>query len=359
MTEPLASPQAPPPCNNGGATYNDNPPPVQIHWARLVLPDTAPTWSTLRQLFPDLHRNQPGPVLWGWYDRTARILGRRALVGWCSAPSRRAVEGVVVELPGQACAHLGTDLPRVLTTLLKLGHATRADFALDDPTGALDRTRILEAERSHNIVTRYRGTRLPDGTRAALRQVTHILHGNIRTWSLYFGSPTSASQVRIYDKAAETGNAGHLVRLEFVARKSLAHRLLRAALERGGAPVRAEINARLRFTSPPPGQDTNRRRWPAAAWWRTIIGTPTATDRLAPAHPGPPRTLDDLRAYFRNTAAPTASAILAADHGDLSWLEATIAAAWPRVRPEHRALIALVADTASLVADTIQPQPHD
>lgn len=265
-----------------------------------------------------------------WYTDSARVLDT-GIVAWVTgSEERRQVWGVLVDLPGAACAGLGDRLVPFLRWALEHGgHCTRLDFAIDDFQGLLDKARLLAARDSGTIVTRWVDSLLYDKRRA----------GKPAGWSLYLGSRAGESFVRIYDKALEQSIEGtHWMRFEFQTNGKLADAIGRAYFERGSVAVIEQVNRRLRFAECE-GQDTNRRRLPTAAWWAEFIGSVEPGASLL-AGEKPKCTIETMGAWLEYQAAPTMAALVQADEGNAARLLEMIERGGPRLRPKHEAAIA-------------------
>jgi len=86
--------------------------------------------------------------------------------------------------------------------------------------------------------------------------------------TVYVGSRQSEQFLRIYDKAAEQGTAGHLTRVELELKGQPAHEAMHAIIKHGGEQT--TIAAFNRFF-----------RWSNAAWQDIICGNSATVERLA------------------------------------------------------------------------------
>jgi len=340
----------PPVGNHGGSTYTecDNTAhegqgsdlraragSLLLDYLRVRFVDDADTWAGLDAW---LGERSPRPFGWrGWYDRSASVL-EGGLVGWCGNRERAGIEGVLVDLPGRACASLGDRLIPFLRWCLDRGKVTRVDYAIDDTEGRLTRDRILDAEADGSLVMRWRG----------LNAMHKQVRGSIEGWTIYLGSRKSEAMIRIYDKAAERrakrGPAGtpaeSWVRLEFETKGDLADALAREYFDKGASAVVGQIARRVRFTVPSE-TDSNKRRWPAAPWWASLLGS---------VRPGPSLiagevaecTVDRLAAFVELQAGPALATVVAARGGDLGDVLGILRRSRRRLRPKHRAALAAV-----------------
>jgi phage replication initiation protein len=300
---------------------------VMLDYVRATLPADAEVWAELCEW---LGAMQERPIGWrGWYDKSAVVLDG-GLVAWCSRGEVAARQGVLVDLPGKACACLGERLIPFLAWCCERGRVRRVDFALDDRRGLLTYERLWAAVRSGACLSRAREVHGLEGAEAS--------SGERRGWTLYVGSRSSQAVIRLYDKAAEQHTEGAWVRCELEAKSDFADALARAVLAESVDVVLEQLNRRLRFAVPT--GDGNRGRWPVAPWWAEFIGS---LERGAPLTCGEPQeaTLARMREYVRRQAGPALAALMLADGGDLSWLSEVFADGERRLQPKHRAALAL------------------
>ena len=301
---------------------------VMLDYVRATLPADAEVWAELCEW---LGAMQERPIGWrGWYDKSAVVLDG-GLVAWCSRGEVAARQGVLVDLPGKACACLGERLIPFLAWCCERGRVRRVDFTLDDRRGLLTYERLWAAVRSGACLSRAREVHGLEGAEAS--------SGERRGWTLYVGSRSSQAVIRLYDKAAEQHIEGAWVRCELEAKSDFADALARAVLAESVDVVLEQLNRRLRFAVPT--SDRNRGRWPVAPWWAEFVGS---LERGAPLTCGEPQeaTLARMREYVRRQAGPALAALMLADGGDLSWLSEVFADGERRLKPKHRAALALV-----------------
>ena len=137
-------------------------------------------------------------------------------------------------------------------------HITRLDIAFDDMTGVFNIDEICDVVRSEHFVSRMNKY-----------QSIYSNAGN----AVYFGSKKSNVFIRIYDKASERGYDGekfHWVRLELqlkdVNAKGFVDKLQYQDLRDLYLGVlKNYISFRI------PTDDSNKRRWPEAQWWKDFI----------------------------------------------------------------------------------------
>jgi len=78
-----------------------------LDYVRATLPDDPETRAALAEWVGPAQVRAQG---WrGWYDSSATVLDG-GLIAWCRDPERAEVQGLLVDLPGRACACLGERL---------------------------------------------------------------------------------------------------------------------------------------------------------------------------------------------------------------------------------------------------------
>jgi len=299
---------------------------IIIDYLRATLPDDRETWAALDDW---LGPSESRPIGWrGWYSSSAIVLDG-GLLAWCDDRERAEVQGVLVDLPGRACAAMGDALLPFMEWCLERGHLTRVDYAMDDRRGLLSPQKVVDAWDSGQVVTRWRSYR-------ELREAAK--GGELLGHTVYMGSRSSAAMVRVYDKALEQGKPElSWVRLELETKGKLAHELAAQVIEHGGAAVVGQINRRIRFVEP--SSDRNRRRWQPAAWWQSFIGDLEQGPGLVIGQE-PTCTIDDVAEYLERQAGPSMAALLAAEGGDLGRLLGIVKRSERRMKPKHRAAVA-------------------
>lgn len=313
-----------------------------LDYLRAVVPDRPAVWEELRRwLGPTVLR----PFGWrGWYDRSAVVLDG-GIIAWCSGGECAEREGVLIDLPGRACASLGDRLVPFLQWCLEHGKVRRCDYAIDDMAGLLTRERIEAALEAGHFVMMWSDRTIMERWR----------HG-VRSWTRYLGSTGSDAFVRIYDKRAERiqhgelaeGLPAHLVRLEFVTAGDFADALARRYFQEGSAAVVGQVARRLRFVEPPAGEDSNVRRWPVAGWWQQLLGSVVPGPSLMCGEK-PECTLLSLAEYVERQAGPAMATLVIAAGGDIGILGAIASRSEHRLKPKHLAALA-IADSSGEVS---------
>ena len=316
---------------------------MPVDYLRAVLPDTPETWAFLGEWLGEATGYGGG---WhGWYDRSCGVLDG-GIIASCSRPERAEIEGVCVDLPGKACACLGDKLIPFLRECTERGRISRIDFAIDDHEGRLTFDRIMEANASGALVSRWhRG-----------RKIEEFDVGSPETdgWTIAFGRRSSAAYLRFYDKAAEqrqkrggregtpeapAGTPAVWIRCELECKSKFADALSREYLERGSEAVLEQLTRRIRFIDTS-GPDTNKWRAPMASWWASFVGSVKAGVSLV-AGEVIEATVQRLASWVERQCAPALATILMADGGDLGRLLGILDRGRGRLRPKHRVALAL------------------
>jgi len=198
---------------------------------------------------------------------------------------------------------------------------TRLDVAADDLDGILDLGEIRDCIERGDYTSRWHtATRM------------YNLRGAGST--IYLGAPSSDSMLRIYDKAAERGTTGPWVRVEFQARRRVAHALVLGLVERGLSAALAIVRSYVDFKVGSGDSNVSRRR--TALWWvRFLRGLAALRLRL----PSITRTLDGVRRWLTDQVAPSLALVVEADGGVLDWLIDLVDGGKRRLTPVHFALL--------------------
>lgn len=212
-------------------------------------------------------------------------------------------EDVWCEMSGKGCRAFETyghgDWKRLFEEVLsdRDYHITRLDVAYDDHIGVLDLRVLADNVQQGNYVSEFR-------KHGVMREYA----GGQEAITTYHGSMQSKFYFRIYDKAMERNreDEGHWVRFEIVMRDNYAKNFLDLmVLQDVGEVFAKTINKQLRYIENP-GTDTNKRRWPTAAFWYNFISTSEKV-KLYVA-PGVDYNFDALEHYVVDMAGAAAAA---------------------------------------------------
>lgn len=302
-----------------------------LDYLRARIPDTAENWQELERWLGVWTARGFG---WrSWYSESAHVLDG-GLLCWNADRSRAEQYGILVDLPGKACAALAERLIPFFAWCLERGNVTRVDFALDDRRNRLQYGRIMDSYRTGRLVMRWR----------ELREFRTWRDGRVASWTVYVGSRSSGAMLRIYDKAAQQRAAGReidgtWIRLEMECHSEFADKLSREYFERGSIAIVEQLNRRIRFTERADG-DGNRWRWRAADWWIELLGSVQPGQSLLVGEL-PECTISRLAFYAERQSAPALLTVTKAAGGDLAPILAMLGRAQERLKPKHYAALVM------------------
>jgi len=304
-----------------------------LDYLRVRFPDNRETWDALKSWLGVMTPRGSG---WrGWYSDSAVVLDG-GLVAWCRTRERQEVWGILVDLPGRACAAMGERLvPFLAWALAHNGRVTRIDWAIDDRDERVTLARILDADAKDTLVTRWRGD---------LGIFQNRKRGILTGWTVYLGTRKSEAMLRIYDKAGEQRRKGHesagpWVRVELECHQDFADSIARDYFDRGSVAVIEQLNRRVRFTAPT-GKDSNPWRAPVAQWWESFVGSVKPGQSLACGEL-PECTVDRLEAMAERQCGPALVTLVKAEGGELGRIVGILERSRDRLRPKHRAALAI------------------
>lgn len=177
---------------------------------------------------------------------------------------------------------------------------TRVDVALDDYDSRLFVGRTWDAMQAGDWVTRFRSySRIQSVDRYDATR-----NGD----TVYIGSRSSEAFVRVYDKAAESGDlSGHWVRLEFEFKGPRADEVA-GRIARETINLRSLIYYYIDFKHRMDGVKTPKN-WPTADWWAEFIA-PMGKDRLY--FPQYEKGLEEIEAWLDGQVSGALSLFLRA-----------------------------------------------
>ena len=207
--------------------------------------------------------------------------------------------GVHVEMTGKGCRDYEAHRQdwRHLFALVKLdkGHLTRLDIAIDTVDGSLTLDQIETAYSAGLFRSFFRQSGL--NTKDLLTSDGPVPAGKTR----YFGSPTSRTVFRIYDKAAQMGVDGPWIRFELQLRDERAVAAADEIISRGdlGHIATGIINTNLAFIN---HDDSNKSRCSLMDWWSAWL---LHTDKLKLTKVKALKVLSEVQEYMKKQYAPT------------------------------------------------------
>jgi phage replication initiation protein len=191
----------------------------------------------------------------------------------------------------------------LLSRALNVGaKVTRIDLAWDDREGVLSIDEILEARNAGLCVSRFRGSKLIDQCR--------LVDGQVTGKGVYFGSRTSDSFLRIYDKALEQGEDGHWVRVELELKSDRAMAAALILSRWWDLSVQAQLAGvlyGLMDFKVAGADDANRSRWETEPWWLAFL---KVVEKCQLEVVAKDRTIEDAVRYLVEQVAPTLSVVV-------------------------------------------------
>jgi DNA relaxase NicK len=199
---------------------------------------------------------------------------------------------VYVSLSGGALGYFsneGLDVFGWLSYLLDLGVVIkRVDLAFDDHDMLINLAKVRRAVRDGSCVTHARSS----------REVRDLQGGH--GWTIYIGSRTSPTMVRIYDKAAEQQVGRWWVRVEVEYKRERAHQVVLAWRDAGFSVLagvgflRGSVDFRVNDGT------ATKSRWALADWWAKFVGQVKARRVRVPL---PDRTIEDVARWLHKSVA--------------------------------------------------------
>jgi putative DNA relaxase len=240
--------------------------------------------------------------------------------------------GIHIEATGKGCRELEadgyvTDWPMYFKTVLEAGaHFSRLDVAIDEKNGLISMDTVEACTKSGCVVSRYR--------QSDVHESYNLEDGSSCGKSVYFGSPSSDTRIRIYDKAKQLNEVGKWIRVELQTRRDKAQVLASSIAFTGSLEIfSGYLRGLLDFKVK--GNHSQKERWDTQTWWDFFLnGAAKIRLTIAPMV----RSLEKSYAWVIKQVAPTFAMIVAAYNGDLSIVDELIKEGIPRWRPWHKAL---------------------
>jgi len=220
-------------------------------------------------------------------------------------------------------------------------NASRIDIAVDDYDGMLNMDAIASSANNREFVSQFR-TAYEQG-------YNHILTGEGKGRTIYFGTRKSATLCRFYDKLMEQKQKNrndleklkelekipHWIRMEFEFKREQAVKMVNIICDADnfGKYYAEVVNSYVRFVEP---TDTNVTRCPMKSWWRKFIGTV----RRAKLSVGQFKSFsyDRLVKYYDKYLATTVFTILSRMAPD-EFFSRTYDSAVGRLKTKHNAIM--------------------
>jgi len=321
----------------GSITSSDSPFTLTIDWLAFTLPD-ASTEDVFAVVGGEWTKTETGfrgyPLSWILADGGEGV-------GKMGTGALRRLREVHTDLSGGIVSSWEIEKVRTLLRWIveQKGHVTRIDCALDDRRALVPLARIKEAVQAGQVVTRAHD--LEERGKSSLRS------GETKGATLYFGSPTSQTRLRIYDKRLELQHKGrenwpeYGVRWELELKKERAHACAEALgvleHEMWQEFIVSFLRSYIDFRETTREEDTwERCQAPLVDWWETLTqGFRKGRLTIEQAE----RTIEEVKAWVVRSVAPTLSALRDAPEAGPVWLDRTIEAGRMRRREKHRRLL--------------------
>lgn len=224
--------------------------------------------------------------------------------------------GIHVEMSGQGCREFellsSVSWEDFISSVLQYGKLSRLDVAVDEFEGILSLPTIKRAIRDGRVVSRFKKTR-------TITECT-LKNGNELGNTIYFGRPSSALQVRFYDKYAERVANGkeieegvtHWVRVELQMRNAHANNFALVMIyDSDNTPLGAQIcgvlKEYIRIASRKDG--SNRSRWPIAKYWTDFLDGCSSL-KISPV--APDRTIERIHSWLEHQAKKSIATLFSA-----------------------------------------------
>lgn len=264
------------------------------------------------------------------YTHSATICGS-GVVGWSP---ERPEQKVHVQMPSTALSQAVEAMPGLghvrplLQFLVEAGAVMRrVDFALDDLRGLLSMARIGQHVAQDWFVSRSR----------QVDRYQRLRGGDGETF--FFGSRSSESYVRIYDKRAERmdkgeDDPGHWIRVELELKGDKAQAVVESYLGQSEAYLVGLLRGLLEFKEP--SSDETKTRWLTAPWWAELLD---GAEKVRLSMPREQPTLERCKSWMHDQVAPSLAMVLEAEGSD-RFFEQLVASGRTRLSDQQRAIIA-------------------
>lgn len=219
------------------------------------------------------------------------------------------------------------------------GHVTRIDCALDDRAPLVTVNQVKDAVDAGQVVTR--------ATMLEMRERSSVETGDSRGATLYFGSPTSLTRLRVYDKRLELQQKHRENWQEYGTRWELEFRKERAdacarKLCESEESTWQEIAVGL-LRSYVDFRETSREansaarcRAPLLDWWEDLTcGFQKARLTVEKRE----RSLEEIQEWFKRSQGPLLAVLFVTPGLGQVWIDEVINSGADRWKPKHHRLL--------------------
>ena len=246
---------------------------------------------------------------------------------WWDAPNR---DDCHIQLPGQACRQVGSDLMAWLLNQSELygAWASRLDLALDDLLRRISIEQLRIALGGPEAVSHAQQVQVIRGFGLHSEEI----YGD----TLYVGAPGSRQRLRVYDKNLESKGEIDAIRWELQDRDEAAESLRHQLAVSGGSwgkVARDRFVSFVDFKTPIVAHNSSvRTRMP---WYESLM---TGAEKVQVYPPVPARTLPQVADWLTHTAGPSMAMLVAVD-GDKDALWPMVEYGAAHMKDKHRAMV--------------------
>ncbi len=235
-----------------------------------------------------------------------------------------------LSLPGKACRRVGGD--RMISLLRfcfeNAGKARRIDVCIDDYGHTVTPEMVMSAAQGPDVVTKVKQGRIIQGF--------DIKSDAVTGQTVYFGSPTSRRQMRVYDKNLESDGEIDAVRWEMQERDDAAETLLGdLAYQPWQIIIPRRIVSFIDFRDYESNSEVEHRE--RLDWFKAFVGSVERANVYIAQGIG---TVRDKIDWIRRTIAPMLAVAMDYWKGDTEELWDIVKDGKSRWKPRHRALLA-------------------
>lgn len=221
-----------------------------------------------------------------------------------------------LEITGQGCREYEEFGKHDWVTLLGLitmldVNISRFDIAIDDFKGYFTFPKLIKKIKQGHVRSRFREARI--------QEKVVLNDGSTAGTTIYFGSPKSDIQVRIYDKYQERLSKGKEViqdikewnRTEIQLRDKRALQAVFELVENiysVGPLVQGILRNYVLFIDPT-GNDTNKRRWDISKFWLKFLNN---VEPLKLSNIAPDMTIEKVKSWFEHSVIPNFALLMEA-----------------------------------------------
>ncbi|MBU4643159.1 replication initiation factor domain-containing protein, partial [Bacillus toyonensis] len=276
-----------------------------IDWVQVTFKDISTEYLVTRILGLDFARFNDLEV--GQYGYRRCLMYGNIMIYYDGRPDM----GIHLQMSGQGCRQYESYDVKVWSELFRAvfyhkSKFSRLDVAIDDFKPYFEIPKLIEKIKNRELVSKFK-----DATRI---EKIDIESGESKGNTIYYGSPQSRIQIRMYEKDLERAGKGFELeegieawnRTEIQARNERAQKIagIIASNENGdeeiGQVVRGILSCYLDFKDS--GKDSNRSRWKTSEFWESFLG---GVQKLRLTDIAPDRTVERSLTWVDNQVTPT------------------------------------------------------